>query len=205
MRGVDGDRSRPVVYAAIGASDTLGEGADDPDNDSWVRVLHERLPSGSVLHRLGASGATAAEARDKLVPHAEQVRPDLATVWLAVNDFRHEVPLDEYEATLDEIVGRVTATGATVLVGNLPDLAGMPEFDDRDPDELRGTTRRWNEVIARVAGARGAVLVDIMAASDGLADERSYLLSEDRFHPSTLGHLALAEVFFHYYELSRDP
>lgn len=205
MHGVDGDRSRPLVYAAIGASDTLGEGADDPETESWVCVLHERLPAGSVLHCLGASGATASEARDELLPRAEQIRPDLATVWLAVNDFRHEIPIDLYEATLEEIVGRVAATGATVLVGNLPDLVGMPEFDDRDPDELRGTSKRWNEAIARVAEASGAVLVDIMTASDGLGDERSYLLSEDRFHPSTLGHIALAEVFFHYYELTRHP
>jgi lysophospholipase L1-like esterase len=34
------------------------------------------------------------------------------------------------------------------------------------------------------------------------AEEMSVLISEDRFHPSTLGHIALAEIFLHHIELS---
>lgn len=205
MPGVDNfEGSRPVLYAALGASDTLGVGADDPETEGWVKVLQARLPEGTVLHRLGASGATAAEVRAELLPHLERSgKPDVVTVWLAVNDFRSRVPLDEYLEHLGEIIGRAADTGAEVFVGNLPDLVGMPDFDHFHPDELREEVGWWNEGIARLAEAHGAVLVDIMEASDGLGDERNYLLAEDNFHPSSLGHLALAEVFFHYFEMSR--
>lgn len=206
MPGVDDlEGSRPAVYAALGASDTLGTGADDPETEGWVRVFHGRLPEGTVLHRLGAAGATAAEVRSELLPHLERAgKPDVVTVWLAVNDFRHRVPLDEYLGHLDEILGRAAATGAEVYVGNLPDLIGMQDFSDFHPDELSEEVRRWNEGIAKLAEEHGTVLVDIMQASEGLGDERSYLLAEDMFHPSSLGHLALAEVFFHYFETSRE-
>lgn len=193
---------QPVVYAAVGASDTLGEGADDPESEGWVSVLHSRFPRGSVLHRLGASGATAADALARLVPRLEPLDPDVVTIWLAVNDFKRRLPLEDYLGSLERIVGGAAATGATVLVGNLPNLDGMPDFADFSSAELRQETARWNDGIARIAASLGAILVDIMSASDGLGDERSYLLSDDMFHPSTLGHLALAEVFCHYLELA---
>ncbi|MEX2588528.1 MAG: SGNH/GDSL hydrolase family protein [Actinomycetota bacterium] len=188
----------------MGASDALGIGADDPETEGWVKVFHERMPKGTILHRLGASGATAAEARAELLPHLERAGPpDIVTIWLAVNDFRKQVPLNEYLEHLGEILGRAAATGADVFVGNLPELVGIPDFDEFHPDELREVARQWNEGIANLAETHGAVVVDIMEASDGLGEERSYLLAEDRFHPSSLGHLALAEIFFHYFEMNR--
>lgn len=203
MQDVDVEASRPVIYAALGASDTLGIGADDPETEGWVKVFHQRLPEGTVLHRLGLSGATAAEARSELLPHLERAgRPDVVTVWLAVNDFRLGVPLHEYLEHLGAILDSAAATGAAVFVGNLPELVGMPDFAHYHPDELSALIQEWNRAIADLATTRGAVLVDIMEASDGLGDERSYLLAEDRFHPSSLGHLALAEVFFHYFEMA---
>lgn len=196
------ERARPVVYAALGASDTLGVGADDPDTEGWVDVFHRRLPPGSVLHRFAASGATAAEALADLVPGVEESRPDLITVWLAVNDLRYRVGLDEYLRTLDEILRRTRATGAQVLVGNLPDLVGMSEFDEYEPHELRALAGEWNGGIGRLASRYDAILVDLMSASEEIGDAREMLVAEDRFHPSTLGHLALAEIFFHYLESS---
>lgn len=165
-------------------------------------VLHGKLPKGTPLYRLGVSGSTAEEAIYEQIPQAEAARPDLVTIWLVVNDFRCDVPLDDYRRHLDEIVSRMTATGATVLVGNMPELTGMPEFSATQPDELRRATAEWNSAIAEVVTSRGAVLVDLLAASEEMEGETSMLLSEDGFHPSTLGHLVLAEIFHHYLELS---
>ena len=179
----------------------MGEGADYPEIEGWVAVLHAKLPKGTPLHRLGVSGSTAEEAVYEQVPRAEAARPDLVTIWLVVNDFRNEVPLGDYRLHLDEIVSRMTSTGATVLVGNMPELTSMPEFSDTHPDELRRATAEWNSVIKEVVTLRGAVLVDLLAASEEMGGDTSMLLSEDGFHPSTLGHLVLAEIFHHYYEL----
>lgn len=151
---------------------------------------------------MGVSGSTAEEAIYEQLPRAEAARPDLVTIWLVVNDFRNDVPLDDYRAHLDEIVSRMTATGATVLVGNMPELTGMPEFSDTHPDELRRLAALWNAAIEEVVTFRGAILVDLMAASEEMEEDTSMLLSDDGFHPSTLGHLALAEIFHHYLELS---
>lgn len=196
-QGADG----ALIYVAIGASDVVGEGADNPDIEAWPLVIHERLPRGTVIHRLGVSGSTAEEAITQQLPAAEKAAPDLVTVWLAVNDIRSQVALEAYRKHLDEIVRRMTATGALVFVGNVPDLRGIPELaESYEPHQLVGFTSEWNATIAEVVLSNGAHLVDLQEASEGMEEDMDVLVSEDRFHPSTLGHIALAEIFLHHIE-----
>lgn len=190
-----------LIYAALGASDVVGEGADDPESEAWPVVIHSRLPQPAVLHRLGMSGSTAEEAIYEQLPRAEAAEPHLATIWLAVNDYRKQVPLENYRKHLDEVVRRMTGTGARVLVGNLPDLRGIPELaEGRNPSRLAAQMSEWNNTIAEVVLSNGAYLVDLLVASEGFDEDMSMLISEDRFHPSTLGHIALAEIFLHHIE-----
>jgi lysophospholipase L1-like esterase len=193
-----------LIYVAIGASDVVGEGADNPDTEAWPLVIFERLPAGSVIHRLGVSGSTAEEAIAEQLPAAEQIGPNLVTIWLAINDIRHQVPLEAYRKHLDEVVRRTAATGARVFVGNVPDLRGIPELGESyDHRQLKAFTSEWNDAIAEVVLANGAHLVDLQEASEGMDEEdMKVLISSDRFHPSTLGHIALAEIFLHHIESS---
>jgi len=196
-QGADG----ALVYVALGASDVVGEGADNPETEAWPVVVHSRLP-GAVLHRLGVPGSTAEEALIEQIPTAEVALPDLVTIWLAVNDYRSQVPLEAYRKHLDEIVRRMTDRAPRVLVGNLPDLRGIPELaQSASPDRLAAYTYEWNSTIAEVVLGNGAVLVDLKAASEGMDEEMDVLISADGFHPSTLGHVALAEIFLHHIEL----
>jgi lysophospholipase L1-like esterase len=197
-QGADG----ALIYVAIGASDVVGEGADNPDTEAWPIVIYERLPKGTVIHRLGVSGSTAEEAIVEQLPAAETLEPNLVTIWLAINDIRNQVPLEAYRKHLDEIVRRMTDTGAQVFVGNVPDLRGIPELSESyRPDQLTAFTAEWNATIAEVVLANGGHLVDLQEASEGMEqEEMQVLISEDRFHPSTLGHVALAEIFLHHIE-----
>src|SRR5256884_7625466 len=77
---------RPVVYAAIGASETFGIGAGDPRH-AWPQVFSDDvLPRSAVLHNFGIPGATTAQALHDEVPAALAVHPTVVTVWLNVND-----------------------------------------------------------------------------------------------------------------------
>lgn len=181
----------------------VGVGADDPETEGWATVFHSRLPEGSVLVKLGVSGSTAEEAIVEQVPQAEQLSPDIVTIWLVINDLRAEVSLEGYRSHLDQIVGRMAKTGAVVLVGNMPDLVGMPDFASSSAETLKEVMRQWNSAIEQVVLSHGAVLVDLAAAAEGFDEDKSVLVSaEDNFHPSTLGHLALAEIFFHYLDIT---
>lgn len=187
---------RPLVYVALGASDAVGVGASDPAREGWVPVLHSRLPPGTRLVNLGVSGSLLRDALVQQLPVAIDASPDLVTVWLAVNDFNARVPLDEYSAQLDQLLGRLRGgTSAHVVIANLPDLSRVPVYAAVPADLLRAEIGRWNAAIERAARRHGAVLVDLYSLGPELASQPEYV-GLDGFHPSAAGYRRLAEVMW---------
>jgi acyl-CoA thioesterase I len=199
------------VYVAVGASETVGVGADDPATQAWPRVLHERVLPGSRFVDLGVSGSTLQAALAAQLPSALAARPDVVTVWLAVNDAVAGVPVPRYERQLARLVRALRQGGrAKVLVGNVPDLwrlpayrACLPSSGGRPVDgvtcrlpvvptrsQVKATVAAFNAAIARVVRSQGARLVDL-AREDDLAG----LTAADGFHPSTEGHREIARAF----------
>jgi acyl-CoA thioesterase I len=199
------------VYVAVGASETVGVGADDPATEAWPRVLHERALSGSRFVDVGVSGSTLQAALSAQLPKALSARPHVVTVWLAVNDAVAGVPVARYERQLDGLVRALRQGGrAVVLVGNVPDLWRLPAYraclpgsGGRPVDgvrcrlpvvpsraQVKATVRAFNVAIARVVRRQGARLVDL-ARQDDLAG----LTAADGFHPSTEGHREIARAF----------
>lgn len=186
----------PLRYVALGASDTVGAGALDPARDGWVGVLHAAMPTGTQLVNLGVNGARAHDALEQSLPVAIDARPDVATVWLAANDFNAGVSLDAYRRDLDRILAALQAAGTRwILVGNLPDLVLLDLFGGAGAGErISAEVRKWNAEIADVARAHDAVLVDLFAASPGYAGHPEFV-SPDGGHPSRAGYAALADIF----------
>src|SRR6266576_5990798 len=110
---------RPVVYAAIGASETYGIGAGDP-RQAWPQVFTDDvLPRSAVLHNFGIPGATTAQALHDEVPAALAIHPTVVTVWLNVNDLINGVAAQDYEAQLRQLLRALRRGGqARVLVAN---------------------------------------------------------------------------------------
>lgn len=196
---------------AVGASDGVGVGADDPGRDAWPEVLaRTALPPGTELVNLGIPGATVATALEHELPEALRHEPALATVWLNVNDLVAGVPVAAYERQLARLVTELRRNGRTrVLVANTPPLDRLPVYVDCEarpgclggnlpsPESVRAAVASYNAAVARVVDAAGAELVDLHAAGSAAADagvERA-LLSGDGFHPSTAGYRAVADAF----------
>jgi acyl-CoA thioesterase I len=186
--------SKSLTYVAVGASDAVGVGATNPDLDGWVPRFGARLGPGTRVVNLGVSGSTVAQAMDEQLGPALDARPDVVTVWLAVNDLNARVPLERYATDLDTLLGRLTSTGAVVLVGNVPDLARIAAFSGRDASAVNATVDRWNQTIGELAARHGARLVDLHASWREVAEHPEYL-SADGFHPSSEGYARLAELF----------
>ena len=206
--------TRPPVYVAVGASETVGVGADLPEQ-AWPEVLHRnRLPAGTTFTNLGIPGATVSRVLADVLPRALAARPTLATVWLNVNDLLAGVTADAYEAQLGRLVRALRRDGATrVLVANTPPLELLPAYDTcrrraqaggcpmgsllPSPDTVAAAVAGYNAAVRRVADAEGAVLVDLHQASvrSHSAGRWAALVSADGFHPSTLGHRAVADAF----------
>jgi acyl-CoA thioesterase I len=198
----------PEVYVAVGASETVGVGADDPATQAWPRVLHDTALPRTRFVDVGVSGSTVRDALTGQLVRALAEDPDVVTVWLAVNDAISLVPVADYEQTLDNLVHALRQGGRTeVLVGNVPPLDRLPAYRAclpgsrvtdvacvlplvPSPAEVRATVADYNAVIARVVRREGAVLVDLSAERD-----LARLTSDDGFHPSTRGHRVVARAF----------
>jgi lysophospholipase L1-like esterase len=191
---VHAQTARPLTYVAIGASDAVGVGATNPETDGWVPRLGARLGPNVRVVNLGVSGSTLSQALQEQLGPAIDADPDVVTVWLAVNDFNAQVPLERYAADLDELLGQLEATHARVLVGNIPDLGALAAYRGIDPGPLRAEVDQWNAVIADTTARHGATLVDLYAHWQELAQHPEYVAS-DGFHPSSEGYQALADVF----------
>jgi acyl-CoA thioesterase I len=198
------------VYVAVGASETVGIGADDPGRQAWPTVLHGTALGDWDYLNLGVSGSTVAEAITEQLPRALAAEPDLVTVWLNVNDITHLVPPNVYEQLLGTLVHQLRRDGRTeVLVANTPAVEQLPAYRSCLPSApagsvcnlpgvpaprlVRQVVGEYNAAIDRVAEAEGASVVDLNAESG----KRSLvtMTGTDGFHPSTQGHRAVAHAF----------
>jgi len=210
--------ARPLTYVAVGASETVGFGADDPLSQAWPQVLfHTALPRSATFINLGIPGETVAGALDDEVGAAVRLQPQLVTVWLNVNDALRQVSPADYERDLDTLVGRLRRGGRTaVLVADTPPLDRLPAYlaclpgstgdlPCRLPADLPAppvaqvlaVTAAYSAAAARVAARHGAVLVPLSASvlQARAAGTEAALYGPDGFHPSTTGHRRVAEAF----------
>lgn len=199
----------PFTYVAVGASETVGIGTDDPLTQSWPSVFYRTaLARSATLVNLGVSGATVQEALALELQPALAEEPRLVTVWLNVNDLVRQVPVERYERDLGTLVRALRRGGATdVLVASTPPVVDLPVVRACLPggsgcalplglpsaEAITERVAAYNAAITRVAAAEGAVVVDLKAAAGDGIDPA--LVAADGFHPSTEGHRRLAAAF----------
>jgi lysophospholipase L1-like esterase len=205
----------PVVYAAIGASETYGIGATDRYRQAWPQVFYnDVLPPSAVLYNFGIPGATTAQALHDEVPAAVAVHPTVVTVWLNVNDLIRGVAAQDYESQLRQVLRALRRGGqARVLVANTPDLAQLPAYRACLPNAPAGESAcliptgfmptpqavsravaDYNAAISDAARQEGATLVDLHLNDSQIAQHPEWI-SADGFHPSSQGYAVIAKQF----------
>ncbi len=193
-----------TTFAALGDSITLGIGdpvcrvGDARGGPSlsrtrawrgWAALLAEGLHEPR-LHILASCGARTTDVERDQLPAALQLRPDMASFVVGVNDtLRANFDIARFAASAAHTVGALRAAGAEVLTMRLPDPGQMLGL----PGALaRPLARRMHEVNAVMDGLAvrfGTLHYD--AAGDSEArDPRMWAV--DRLHPSERGHRLIA-------------
>lgn len=186
-----------LTYVAIGASDTYGIGADDPQSQNWPVDLVGLINGGARLINLGIPAIHLHEALNVELPVALDSHPNLVTIWLAVNDLADGVSLATYKPDLDQLLARLTSAlpHARILVANVPDLTLLPRFQGVDSTTLHQQIDAYNAVIAFSVARYHVRLVDLYQRWGELARHPEYI-SGDGFHPNALGYSELAKIFY---------
>jgi acyl-CoA thioesterase I len=189
----------PITYVALGASDAVGVGANQPVSQGYVPLLTRKLPAGSRVVNLGVSGIHLHEALSEELPLALSTSPKLITIWLVANDFVANVPYASYMQDLNTLLSRLRAgTQARIAMANLPDLTLLPSFAKLNKQQkatMETAIQRWNAGIAGLAKRYSVTLVDLQTQNSLLTAHPEYV-SSDGFHPSSAGYVQLANLFW---------
>ena len=168
------------VIVALGDSLTAGFGLT-PD-EAFPAVLEQRLGREGYDYRVvnaGVSGDTTAAALRR-VDWVLRSRPAIAIVALGGNDGLRHQSVTAMRDNLVEIVRRLRAAGASVL------LTGMRVPPNYGPEY----TRAFAAVFPDVARATGASLVPFLL--EGVAGE-TRLNQPDGIHPTAEGQRIIAD------------
>lgn len=206
------------VYAALGASETFGDGAGDQAlrfRAAWPQLFYaDVLSRAATYYNFGIPGITVGQALTEEVPAALAVHPTVVTAFFNLDDLARGVSPTEYGTELEDLVRQMRQGGrATVLVANSLRVSDLPAYRAclpgapagvtcllgaqvaaPPPDVIDGLVDQYNAEVTRVAGATGAVVVDLHSQSDQLTLHPEYIAS-DGLHPSALGHAAIAALF----------
>lgn len=179
-------------FVVIG--DSFAEGLGDPNEDSpgglrgWAdRVAEElgKLDSDFAYANLAVRGKVIKQIRAEQVDAALALSPDLVAISAGGNDvLRPRADPDEVTAQLEEMVQKVTETGATVILFTSVDVGFQPVFR-----AVRGKAAIYNENLRRLAKKYDAFVVDLWALEE-VQDARFW--SDDRLHLNALGHHTVA-------------
>lgn len=177
----------PVRYVALGDSYTIGTSVEAAGRfpNQLVARLANAVPL-ELVGNLGVDGYTTTDLiRDEL-PVLPQLRPELVTLLIGVNDVVQGVPAATYERNAANILDALLAAlpPDRIVTIAIPDYTVTPAGADYgDPDDQHDGIVANNTIMAHLAAARGIAFVDIFEISLLAADDRS-LVASDGLHPS---------------------
>ena len=191
------DDVHTVVF--FGDSITDAGQREDPDRlgNGYVRLLAGQL-SGSKVINAGISGNKAVDLQARLDDDVIAHRPDLVSIMIGINDTWRKFDRDDptsteaYETSYRDLLTRITATGARVIMLE-PFVLPVTEEqatawrDDLDPKI---------EAVRRLAGEFGAPLVPLdVELNKYAAQVGAATLAGDGVHPSEQGHAEITRLW----------
>ncbi|MFI5085787.1 MAG: SGNH/GDSL hydrolase family protein [Actinomycetales bacterium] len=180
-------------FVALGDSFTEGVGDEDPAFPNGVRGWADRVaeqlarvhPSFGYAN-LAIRGRKMGQIAAEQIGPALALEPTLVTLYAGVNDIlRPKVDIDALIVQYDDVVSRLRAAGATVVLFTGFDAKTSAVFGT-----IRGRTAIYNELLREVAENHGALLADFWRFRE-YNDWR--LWAVDRMHMSTAGHINMAK------------
>ncbi|MFE0331385.1 SGNH/GDSL hydrolase family protein [Streptomyces sp. NPDC058960] len=188
---------RPLRFVALG--DSLTEGVGDPVGDTWrgwAALLAEGLApadSPAEFTNLAVSGAQTRDLLERQTPAALDLRADVASVVIGVNDtLRCTFDIHAVAARLDQVYAAFRAHGTVLLTACLPDPGTMLRLPGALARPLARRQRAVNTVVHALSERHGAVHLHA-ADGDWISDRAMW--SADRLHPGERGHRQLALRF----------
>ncbi|WP_125616872.1 SGNH/GDSL hydrolase family protein [Specibacter cremeus] len=191
-----GPESRHPWRRFVALGDSFTEGMGDPEPRSmgglrgWADRVAEELSTSCqefAYGNLAVRGLLLREVVDRQLGPALELHPDLVSLQAGGNDLIHPgADPDKLAAILEPTVEAMGADGATVLIFVGPDSGRSTVLG-----LFRAKVAIFNENVRSIAEHHGAVVADLWAMPEL---HNPLMWNEDRLHPSSLGHHAVAAM-----------
>jgi lysophospholipase L1-like esterase len=195
------DAEKPIRYAVVGDSYSIGEGASEAE--SWPALLARHLTKSGrpvdLVSNPSRTGWTTQDAIERELSLFRAARPDFATLMIGVNDWVQGVAPEIFRERLAHLMDEmrtVLPNDKQLLIVNIPDFSVTPSGPSyaRGRDISAGLTS-FNRIIAEEATRRGLPLVDIFPASQEMRGHPE-LIAVDGLHPSAKTYSRWEELIF---------
>ncbi|MGP5072030.1 SGNH/GDSL hydrolase family protein [Arthrobacter rhombi] len=189
-----GEAPRHPWRRMVSLGDSFTEGIGDPDPQSpgghrgWADRMAEQLSrevEDFAYANLAIRGRLLDQIHEEQLEPALALQPDLITICAGGNDvLRPGGDPDALAVIMDRFIGELSATGATLLLFNGPDIGETPVLGS-----MRGRVAIYNENLRAIGARHDAVIADMWAMRE-LHEARMW--APDRLHFSPLGHHTIA-------------
>lgn len=141
------------------------------------------------FYNRGVSGNTVRELYKRWTKDTIELKPDLLSVMIGVNDHSKNVPLAEYEKTYDELLAAARADNPKVKL-----VLCAPFVKHKDGPVPEDIVAR-QAIVAKLAAKYGAALVEFQKVFDAAvtAETPADYWIWDRVHPTYRGHQLMAD------------
>lgn len=142
----------------------------------------------------GISGNTVLDLEKRWTKDTLELKPDLLSILIGVNDNGRNVPLEQYEEVYDRLITDAKAANPKLkLVLCEPFLLNHKATTPQNGSPNEGIVKR-QEIVARLAAKHGAALVHFQKVLDDACQRApaSYWIW-DGVHPTYAGHQLLAD------------
>ncbi len=193
-----GDTDDPMLRVAVlGDSSVTAPGVGGPE-DIWISLICERLATNHhvILQSFAIGGSMAHNVVEDQLEDAILFGPDLVFISVGANDVIKGVPRRKFEQHLDNLIGELSETGATVIQSGVGELGSIPRLYPPLSNMMSRRARRFDDVHWRVAKEHETNVVHQRSDDTEIWYADRDLWAADLFHVSAAGHARWADTIW---------
>lgn len=188
-----------LIYVALGDSLTSGVGATKY-SQSYPYLLAKYLAGDDhqvTLKNYSVPGAKTQDLLGGLLPGAIKANPDVVTILIGVNDIHGKISTQEFAASYEEILNRLTKeTKAKIYVINIPFIGSNSLIWQPHRYLYQTRTNEFNKIIKQLAFKYQVNYIDLYTSTYLLLREPGIHYSADLFHPSAEGYKIWSDLIY---------